>query len=171
MLIYPKIYLENVTKITFEFLKENNIKAIILDIDNTLIDFDKKLLPGVKKWCNNLKGQGIKFYILSNTNKKQKVENVANELDIPYIMFAKKPFKKGFIKIKKELELNENRIAVVGDQIFTDVIGANRAGMYSILTKPIDKRDILMTRIKRPLENMIVKRYLNKKRGKLDNVS
>ncbi len=94
MLIYPKIYLENVTKITPEFLQENSLKALILDIDNTLIDFDKNLLIGAKEWCNNLKGQGIKFYILSNTNKKEKVEKVSKELDIPYEMFAKKPSKK-----------------------------------------------------------------------------
>lgn len=122
MLIYPKAYLENVTKITIDFLLDNKIKALILDIDNTLIDFDRKLLNGTKEWCNNLKGQGIKFYILSNTNKEEKVKNVAGILDIPYIMFAKKPFKKGFLKIKKELGLEPHEIGVVGDQIFTDII-------------------------------------------------
>lgn len=68
---------------------------------------------GVKEWCNNLKGQGIKFYILSNTNKKQKVEKVANELNVTYSMFAKKPFKKGFMQAKKSLKLESNKIAVV----------------------------------------------------------
>ena len=164
MLIYPKIYLENVTKITIEFLKENGIKALILDIDNTLLDFDKNLLEGVEEWCNNLKGQGIKFYILSNTNKKEKVERVSRKLDIPYIMFAKKPFKKGFFKAKEALQLKTSQIAVAGDQIFTDVIGANRSNMFSILTKPIDKRDILMTRIKRPFEEALIRRYLKKNR-------
>ena len=52
-----------------------------------------------------------------------------------------------------------------GDQIFTDVLGANRVGMFSILTKPIDKRDIFVTKIKRPLEELIIKRYLQKKQG------
>ena len=52
-----------------------------------------------------------------------------------------------------------------GDQILTDVIGANRVGMYSILTKPIDKRDIFVTKIKRPLEGVIIKKYLKKKQG------
>lgn len=80
MLIYPDIYLNNVKDITIEFLRENSIKGLILDIDNTLIDFDKKILNGAKEWCESLKKQGIKFYILSNTNKKQKVENVSKEL-------------------------------------------------------------------------------------------
>jgi len=163
MLIYPDKYLNNVKEITIDFLKENNIKGLILDIDNTLIDFDRKLLDGAKEWCEDLKKQGIKFYILSNTNKKDKVEKVSKELDIPYINFAKKPLKKGFKTVQKKLQIENSReIATVGDQIFTDVIGARRSKMYSILTKPLDKRDIFMTRIKRPLENWIIKRYLKK---------
>ncbi len=127
----------------------------------------KTYLIGAKEWCNNLKGQGIKFYILSNTNKKQKVEKVSKELDVPFIMFAKKPFKSGFMKVQKELEIDNKQIAVVGDQIFTDVIGANNVNMFSILTKPIDKRDILVTKIKRPIENLIIKKYLKKNGGKI----
>lgn len=165
MFFYPKAYLENVTKITLEFLNKNNIKGLILDIDNTLINFDKEILDGAKEWSNKNKKSGIKMCILSNTNKVDKVENVAKKLDLPYIYFAKKPFKSGFLKAKELLELEEKNIAVVGDQIFTDVIGANRCKMYSILTKPIDKRDILATRIKRPLENFIIKLYL-KREGK-----
>lgn len=166
MLIYPKTYVENVKEITIDFLRENGLKAIILDIDNTVIDFDKNLLDGVKDWCNNLKGQDIKFYILSNTNKKEKVEKVSKELDIPYIMFAKKPFKKGFKEAKENLKLEAKEIAVCGDQILTDVIGANRSKMYSILSKPIDKRDIFLTKIKRPIEGLIIKRYLKRNGGK-----
>lgn len=163
MLIYPDKYLKNVKEITIDFLKENNIKGLILDIDNTLIDFDRKLLDGAKEWCEDLKRQGIKFYILSNTNKKDKVEKVSKELEIPYINFAKKPMKKGFKTAQKKLQIdNPREIAAVGDQIFTDVIGARRSKMYSILTKPIDKRDIFMTRLKRPLENLVIKRYLRK---------
>ena len=114
MLIYPDKYLINVKEITIDFLKENNIKGLILDIDNTLIDFDKKLLDGAKEWCENLKGYGIKFYILSNTNKKNKVEKVSKELDIPYLNFAKKPMKKGFLIAQKALGIdNSTEIAVV----------------------------------------------------------
>ena len=167
MILYPDIYLENVTKITIDFLRNNNIKALILDLDNTLIKFDRNLLEGAKEWCENLKSEGIKLYILSNTNKIEKVEKASKELDLPYINFAKKPLKGGFLKIQKNLNIKNSReIAVVGDQIFTDVIGANRVKMYSILTKPIDKKDIFMTRIKRPLENLIIQRYLKKNGGK-----
>ena len=73
----------------------------------------KSYLNGAKEWCNNLKSEGIKFYILSNTNKKEKVEKVAKELDLPYIMFAKKPFKKGFLQVKEKLNLECTEIAGV----------------------------------------------------------
>lgn len=159
MKLEPRLYLENVTKITEETVKKNNIKGIILDIDNTLVDYDKNILDGVEEWANNMKQNEIKLYILSNTNKVEKVKKVATLLDIPYIYFAKKPFKKGFLKIKEEMNLKEENIAVVGDQIMTDVLGGNRCNMFTILTKPIDKRDILITKIKRPIENIIIKRY------------
>ena len=163
MFLYPKEYMKNVTEISLEFLKKNNIKGLILDIDNTLINFDKEILTGAKQWCEQNKNNGIKMCILSNTNKVEKVEKVANQLDLPYLYFAKKPFKKGFLRAQKLLDLPKENIAVVGDQVFTDVIGANRCKMFSILTKPIDKRDLLLTRIKRPLENLIIKRYLKSK--------
>ena len=166
MFLYPKKYLKNVTEITLEFLKENNIKGLILDIDNTLINFDKEILSGAKEWCEKNKENKIKMCILSNTNKVEKVEKVAKQLDLQYIYFAKKPFKSGFMRAKELLDLPEENIGVVGDQIFTDVIGANRCKMFAILTKPIDKRDILPTRIKRPLENLVIKRYLKSKENK-----
>ena len=70
MKLYPNLYLNNLKEITIELLRKNNIKGLILDIDNTLIDFDKKLLEGCEEWCDNLKAQGIKMCILSNTNKQ-----------------------------------------------------------------------------------------------------
>lgn len=163
MKLYPNAYLKNVKEITLEFLKENNIKALILDVDNTLIDFNKKMLDNVENWCEELKKQGIKFCILSNSNKKEKIEMAANKLKIPYIYFGTKPFKRGFKRAIKMLEIENKNIAVVGDQIFTDVIGANRCKMFSILVEPIDKKDLVITKIKRPIENFIINKYQKSK--------
>lgn len=160
MNLYPKLYLNNVKEITIELLEKNKIKGLILDVDNTLIDYDKNLIEGVKQWCDNLKQSGIKICILSNTNKVKKVEKVAKILDLEYIYFAHKPNRKGFYKAQKLLGLNAKEIATVGDQIFTDVFGGNRVGMFTILTKPIDKRDIWLTKIKRPFEKAVMKKYL-----------
>lgn len=99
---------------------------------------------------------------MSNSNKKDKIETVAKKLEIEYINFAKKPLKSGFIKAMNKMKLKPENIGVVGDQIFTDVLGANRCKMFPILVKPIDKKDISITMIKRPLEDLIIESYLKK---------
>ena len=160
MIIYPKEYLNSVKDISIDFLNQNKIKGIILDVDNTLITLDKNMPDGIKEWAESLKTAGIKLCIVSNSNHKEKVEGVAKKIDVPFIFFAKKPLKSGFRRAQKLLDLNEENIAAVGDQIFTDVIGANRCNMFSILVKPIEEKDYLITRIKRPIEKMIVNKYL-----------
>lgn len=162
MILYPKLYYKNVMEITLDILKKNNIKGLILDVDNTLIDFDKNMDPKVKIWVKKLKQEGIKFCIVSNTNKVEKVKKVADTLQIPYFYFAKKPLKKGFLKAKEKMKLKNENIAAVGDQIMTDVIGANRCNMFSILVEPLSEKDIFITKVKRPIEKMIIKRYLLK---------
>lgn len=158
MNIYPNAYLKSVQDITMQFLMKNKIKALILDVDNTLIDYYRNLSDDVVKWARELKGHGLRLYILSNTNKKDKVETVAKKLEIPYKMFARKPSKKGFIKIQKELKLEPEKIGVVGDQIFTDVIGGNRCKMFTILVDPVTSKDYWYTAWKRPIENKIKKK-------------
>lgn len=163
MFLYPKAYMQSVKDITYSFLKENEIKALILDVDNTILDFDKNIPKGVKEWCEDLKRQGIKFCILSNSNKHEKVKMVAQTLEMPYFYFGTKPLKRGFHKAIKELQEEKEHIAAVGDQIFTDVIGANRCNLFSILVEPIGEKDIFITKIKRPLENYIIQKYKRKK--------
>ena len=103
----------------------------------------------------------MKLYILSNSNKKEKVEKVAKTLEIPYKNFAMKPFKKGFLEIQKEIKESPENIAVVGDQIFTDILGGNRCKMFTILVEPINPKDYWYTAWKRPIENKI-KSKMNK---------
>ncbi len=161
--MYPKAYFNNIKDITIEFLQTHNIKGLLIDVDNTLIDYNKNILDGVKEWIDKMRDEGIKLCILSNTNNKLKVQNVSRYLDIPYIFFAMKPLKNGFKKGMKKLKLESKNIAVIGDQLLTDVLGANRSNMYSILVKPIHEKDIFITKLKRPLERKIMNKYLNKK--------
>ncbi len=158
-MLYPDRYLENVEKITIEFLQKNKIKALILDMDNTLINYQKNMSKEVEQWAKQLVGQGVKLYIVSNTNKKEKAENVAKKLGIPYTIFAKKPLKTGLKKAQKALGEKSENIAVVGDQIFTDIIGGNRCKMFTILVDPIDKKDFWYTAWKRPIEDKIKQKY------------
>ncbi len=166
MKIYPKLYCKKITDIKIEYLQENNIKGLILDVDNTLLDFDLKIVEGLEKWYEVMKKNNIKCIILSNSNKLTKVKMVADLLKIPFIKFATKPFKRGFKKAQKELNIPNENIAVIGDQIFTDVIGANRSNMYSILVQPLKEKDLFLTKIKRPLEEIVIKKYLKNQEGK-----
>ncbi len=160
--VYPKAYFDKIEKITIEFIKRNQLKALILDMDNTLINYKKEMPENIEKWAKDLKGQGTKLYILSNTNKKAKVKDIAEKLDIPYRSFAAKPLKIGFLKVQKELGYKPEQIGVVGDQIFTDIIGGNRCNMFTILIDAIDNKDFWYTLWKRPLEKMLKKKFRKK---------
>lgn len=103
-------------------------------------------------------------------NKKDKVEQVSQKLKIKYNYFAKKPLKTGLLKAQKELQEKPENVAVVGDQIFTDVLGGNRCKMFTILIEPIAEKDIWLTKVKRPIEIFIKKKYFKKinKGGDMD---
>lgn len=159
MILYPNEHFNNVREITIDFLRKNKIKALILDVDNTLIDYDKNLAQETIEWAEELKKQGIKIYILSNSNKKEKVKTVAEKLKVEYEYFGKKPLKIGFKKVQKKLQEESQNIGVVGDQIFTDVLGGNRCKMFTILVEPIAEKDIWITLLKRPIENAIKNKY------------
>ena len=84
---------------------------------------------------------------------------MADKLGIQFEFFAKKPLKSGFQKVQRKLNIPVENIGVVGDQIFTDVLGGNRCKMFSILVEPIAEKDIWITLLKRPIENAIKNRY------------
>ena len=155
MKIYPDAYFKKVEDINIEFLNKNKIKALLLDVDNTLVDYSKKMTESVIKWAKDLKGQGVKLYILSNTNDKEKIKKIVEKIDIKYQYFAMKPLKRGFKKAQKELGEKSENIAIVGDQIFTDIIGGHRCNMYTILVDPINEKDFWYTMWKRPIEKKI----------------
>lgn len=159
MLLTPNMQVRKITDITIEMLKENNIKGMILDVDNTLIDLDRVPLAGIKEWMDNMKNEGIKFCIASNSLKKDKIEKVANMLDIPYVHFSAKPTKIGLKKAKQILGIeNSKNIAEVGDQLFTDVLGTNRMKMFSILTEPLCEEKVKINNLKRKLEKRVLRR-------------
>lgn len=157
MLLKPHIQVNKITDITIELLKENNIKGLILDVDNTIIDLDRNPLVGIENWIKLMKDNGIRICIASNSLKKEKIEKISQLLQIPYVYFSTKPFKRGLKKAKKILDIdNSNNIAEIGDQLFTDVLGSNRMKMFSILTQPIQEEKVALNNIKRKIEKMIL---------------
>lgn len=160
-MLKPDAYFTMITDITPNFLMKNDIKALILDVDNTIIFLDKKsFIGGIEDWISEIKKCNIKICIASNSIRKNVVENVALKLDIPYVFFSIKPFKKGLKKAIKIVNENPKNICEIGDQYFTDVIGAKKLNMFSILTKPLQEEKNFFVRIKRLFEKIIIKKYI-----------
>ena len=157
-MLKPKARFDKITDIDVDFLKKKDIKAVILDVDNTLMDLDRKPLRNIEKWAEDLKKENIKICIASNSIKKNKVLSMAKRLDVPFIYFSTKPFKRGLKKAASIVNEKYENIAEIGDQLFTDVIGANRMKMFSILTKPLSKEKTKLGEIKRKIE----KKFLEK---------
>ena len=152
-MIKPNAEFDIITDITIDFLKGNNIKGLILDVDNTLIDLSRNKIEGLDDWINSMIESGIKIAIVSNGRKKRQIELLTNKHGLIYVFFALKPFKRGIKKARKELDLCYNEIAEIGDQIFTDVWVSNKTKMFSILTKPVELEKSFLQKFKRKIED------------------
>ena len=160
-LLMPSMVLDHVNDISMEVIKRLNVKAIILDIDNTIAAHgSSELFEGTNDWLKMLKGENIKIIICSN-NFKSRVSPIAEKLELPFISFSMKPFGLGFIRAKKTLKEKGRNILVIGDQIFTDILGANLFKMKSILLVPQSDNEPLSVKFRRKFE----KRIRNKIRG------
>ena len=153
-MIKPNVEFDIITDIGVDFLKENNIKGLILDVDNTLIDLSKNKIDGLDDWIDSIIKSGIKIAVVSNGRKKKQIDLLTKKHGLIYVFFALKPFKSGIKKAKKELNLCYNEIAEIGDQIFTDVWVSNRTKMFSILTKPVEMEKSFLQKFKRRIENL-----------------
>lgn len=157
-MLRPKACFEKITDIKIDLFKENNIRAVILDVDNTLIDLDRKPLENIEEWIEGLKKENIKICIASNSVKKDKIMHLANKLDIPYVYGSMKPFSRGLKKAIQIVGEKEENIAEIGDQLFTDVWGANRMSLFSILTKPFSPEKHAVSKLKRKIEKFFVRK-------------
>ncbi len=116
---------------------EKNLKAIILDVDKTLLAGRQLVLhKSVIDWVTMAQAD-LKLYIISNNPSKYRIESVGNQLGIPFSFGASKPRKESLLKVIDKLKLNAQQVAIIGDRIFTDVLGGNRVGLYTVLVKPI----------------------------------
>ncbi len=161
-LFTPDKYVKSYQDVDLEGLKRLGIKLIICDVDNTLVAHDeKKPNQKVHQFKNKVVEEGFEFCLISN-NVSERVSVFANELDVKYYANAKKPSLFTYHKISKDYHLNANQIAGIGDQLLTDILGGNRANIYTILTHPLYTKDLIWTKINRSLENLVFKRLMRK---------
>ena len=163
--LYPDEYLDSTYEIDFEKKYKQGYRGIIFDIDNTLVPHglpaDERAIALFKR----LKNIGYKVTMLSN-NKEPRVKMFCDAVDAPYIYKAGKPNPNKYREAMKNMGTDEKNTLFVGDQIFTDVWGANKAGIYSILVKPIHPKEEIQIVLKRYLEKIVLvgyHRYVKKK--------
>ena len=136
---YPHKKFSCVCDITPSLLAEMGIKGIVLDIDGTLMKTkDKWPKDEVMNWITLLQENGILIYVLSNNKHPDRVKKFSEAIGAKWMYLSRKPFKKGFINASKELGLKSNEIGVVGDQIFTDMLGARLCGMKGLIVDSMD---------------------------------
>ena len=151
---------ESIWSISPERLHQLGIRALILDLDNTLVDWSQEYLRAeVLTWAQECRQAGLALCICTNARRKPRVTRIAAKLEACYLAGAGKPFRRSMRRALWLLRCEPEQAAMVGDQVFTDIWGANRAGVMSILVKPLCGRDFLPTRISRMMERRLLHRW------------
>ena len=158
-LLKPNYILKKITDITPEFLDEHNIKGLLLDVDNTLAPHGKKEPDSVAgKWIKDMLAAGVKLRIISNA-KNSRIKVFADKVSLPFSALSLKPLP---FKIQGAVRLTgfaKKETAIVGDQIFTDILGGNLAGIKTVLTEPIKPENGWFFRVKRRFETKLIRRW------------
>jgi len=160
------IALKSVLDLTPEILQENNIKGLLMDLDNTLTTHDNpRPADGVVEWIDLMKRNGIKMIIVSN-NHAERVRPFAELLGLDFVPEGKKPLANGFNRAQKLMDIPFENLAVVGDQIYTDVLGANLKRVKCIFVFPIEHEKKGFLAFKRKIEGPFLpkKLYSEKRR-------
>ncbi len=157
MFFNPHIKLDRVTEITVELLKKYEISALILDVDNTLSTHHGQVLTdGLEDWLIYMRENGIKLTVLSNS-KRKRVEPFAKKINLDFLSLGLKPLPFGYLRAVKALGEKRKNCAIVGDQIFTDIIGGNTVGIKTVLLTPIKPEDGWSFKLRRRLEKILFK--------------
>ncbi len=154
-LLKPDFRFDRITDITAEDLKKAGTKLAMLDADNTLSLHGSQIpYEGVAEWIEEIKKSGIELVIISN-NSKSRIKPFAEKLGLPFVSKSAKPLPKGFKKACEKFALGPEETAVIGDQIFTDVVGGKFFGAKVFLTEPLGPETDSFIKIKRKIEKFI----------------
>ncbi|MDD5935907.1 MAG: YqeG family HAD IIIA-type phosphatase [Clostridiales bacterium] len=160
---YPSHYVESSYVIPYEKLYEKGYRGIIFDIDNTLVPHGADASKEAIELMDRLRKIGFSICFISN-NDEERVTRFNREIQAKYVYKANKPSTKNYLKAIKFMGTTKENTIFVGDQLFTDVYGANRTGITSFLVHPIDKHEEIQIIIKRRLEWIVLKCYARKRK-------
>jgi uncharacterized protein len=155
-MLSPDYYLKSVHDIDFAELREAGVQALLVDLDNTLLPRDSNVVPeSLREWSRELAASGFKVCLVSN-NWHERVSEVASELGFELVAKAVKPLPFAFLRALSKVGARRETAAVVGDQLFTDVLGGKLLGMKTILVAPLSAYDLPHTLLLRRLERMVL---------------
>lgn len=158
----PDIYKKSIYSIDYDKLKERGIKCLLFDLDNTIVPLSiKKPNKKIKEFFSNLKEKGFKLIIFSN-NGKARLKPFKDELEVDCAFSCKKPMRKKYDLILKEYKYSVSEVAIIGDNIVTDILGGNIVGITTILVNPISNKEVFLARITRTIEKEIINRLSKK---------
>lgn len=156
----PTATAERITGINLSALSKLGVRVILLDVDNTVVSYrDKTPIDGCLEWVNEALKEGFELFIVSNNQRYERVKLVASQFSLPFEYLALKPLPKGFIRALRRTRCRREECIVIGDQIFTDILGANLAGMKSVLLAPIEEETGVSFKIRRKLEKGLREKY------------
>lgn len=159
---YPDECADSTYEINFEKLYAEGCRGLIFDIDNTLVPHGEPADDRAKALFQRLKSIGFSCCLLSN-NQRERVESFNRDVQVYFIEDAHKPSRKNYCRAMELMHTDKSNTVFVGDQIFTDVYGARRCGIYSILVKPIHPKEEIQIVLKRYLEKIVL--YFYKRQG------
>ncbi len=158
-MLKPDYVFNTVADIDGDFISAAGVRALILDIDNTLAVPDKRDIPAeIKKWIDIMKSSGVKMVLLSN-NRAERISDFAESVGLPFVAHGGKPLKRGYREAAEKAGVPVNRCAAVGDQLFTDIWGGKNAGCVTVLTKPFAEDQTAFIKLKRLFERRLMKKY------------
>lgn len=139
--LLPKVIAPSLTALTPDWLRSRGIRLLMLDFDNTIVPYTTDIpTEEMTRWLEEMKGSGIAVCVVSNS-RKNRVPDFCREKDIPCITRARKPLTRGIRRCLTRYGIRPEQAALAGDQIYTDTLGANRAGVVSILVEAIDNHN------------------------------
>lgn len=153
--LYPDTYLDSIDDIDFEMYYKKGIRGIVSDIDNTLVPHGAPADEHIIKVFEKIHGMGIDTCLISN-NKKLRVEPFAKAVNSKFIYDAHKPLRESYKKAMELMNTDKESTLFIGDQIFTDIWGANRTGIETVMLKQIDKKEEIQIILKRIPEKLIL---------------
>ena len=155
-LLHPDAYFIDVQAIDLGDLRRDGVEGLLLDLDNTLLPRDTNTVPDqLRSWVDRVRESGMRVCLISN-NWHERVKSVADELGFELVSKALKPLPFAFRRAARLLGTRPDRTAVVGDQIFTDILGGNLVGAHTILVKPLSDTDLPHTLLLRRVEERIM---------------